>query len=92
MENRQLLYFTRIVELGSFTKAAAELHIAQPSLGQQVRNLEEELGTALLVRIRGVLNRLKRVQSCFNMLREFWRTCERRKKRFWPCPINLRAT
>jgi LysR family nitrogen assimilation transcriptional regulator len=47
MENRQLLYFTRIVTLGSFTKAAAELRIAQPSLGQQVRNLEEELGTAL---------------------------------------------
>ena len=41
--------------LGSFTKAAAELRIAQPSLGQQVRNLEEELGTALLVRhSRGV--------------------------------------
>lgn len=55
MENRQLLYFTRIVELGSFTKAAAELRIAQPSLGQQVRNLEDELGTALLVRhSRGV--------------------------------------
>ena len=55
MENRQLLYFTRIVTLGSFTKAAAELRIAQPSLGQQVRNLEEELGTALLVRhSRGV--------------------------------------
>lgn len=55
MENRQLLYFTRIVELGSFTKAAAELRIAQPSLGQQIRNLEEELGAALLVRhSRGV--------------------------------------
>jgi LysR family nitrogen assimilation transcriptional regulator len=55
MENRQLLYFTRIVELGSFTKAAADLRIAQPSLGQQVRNLEEELGAPLLVRhSRGV--------------------------------------
>ncbi len=55
MENRQLFYFTRIVALGSFTKAAAELRIAQPSLGQQIRNLEEELGTSLLVRhSRGV--------------------------------------
>ncbi len=55
MENRQLLYFTRIVALGSFSKAAAELRIAQPSLGQQVRNLEGELGTMLLVRhSRGV--------------------------------------
>lgn len=56
MESRQLLYFARIVELGSFTKAAAELRIAQPSLGQQVRNLEDELGAALLVRhSRGVI-------------------------------------
>ena len=55
MEIRQLLYFTRIVSLGSFSKAANELRIAQPSLGQQVRNLEEELGTKLLVRhSRGV--------------------------------------
>jgi LysR family nitrogen assimilation transcriptional regulator len=55
METRQLLYFTRIVALGSFTKAAAELRIAQPALGQQVRHLEEELGAGLLVRhSRGV--------------------------------------
>ena len=55
MDNRQLLYFTRIVALGSFAKAATELRIAQPSLGQQVRNLEEELETRLLIRhSRGV--------------------------------------
>jgi LysR family nitrogen assimilation transcriptional regulator len=55
METRQLLYFTRIVALGSFTKAAAELRIAQPALGQQVRQLEAELGAELLVRhSRGV--------------------------------------
>jgi LysR family nitrogen assimilation transcriptional regulator len=55
MEVRQLVYFTRIVTLRSFTKAAAELRIAQPALGQQVRNLEEELGVTLLLRhSRGV--------------------------------------
>ena len=55
MELRQLHYFTRIVALRSFTKAATELRIAQPALGQQVRHLEEELGVTLLVRhSRGV--------------------------------------
>jgi LysR family nitrogen assimilation transcriptional regulator len=52
---RQFQYFTRIVELGSMTRAAEQLHIAQPALGAQMRQLEEELGTPLLQRhSRGV--------------------------------------
>lgn len=55
MEVRQLLYFTKVMALRSFTKAASELRIAQPALGQQVRNLEQELGVTLLNRhSRGV--------------------------------------
>jgi LysR family transcriptional regulator, nitrogen assimilation regulatory protein len=55
MEVRQLAYFIKVVGLRSFTKAAAELRIAQPALGQQVKNLEEELGVTLLIRhSRGV--------------------------------------
>jgi LysR family nitrogen assimilation transcriptional regulator len=50
MDLRQLKYFARIVELESITAAAETLHIAQPSLSQQVANLESELGTQLLVR------------------------------------------
>jgi LysR family nitrogen assimilation transcriptional regulator len=43
------------VELGSMTRAAEQLHVAQPALGSQVRQLEEELGTPLLHRhSRGV--------------------------------------
>jgi LysR family nitrogen assimilation transcriptional regulator len=43
------------VELGSMTRAAEQLHIAQPALGSQMRQLEDELGTPLLQRhSRGV--------------------------------------
>lgn len=50
MRSRQLEYFVRICELGSITKAAAALNIAQPALGTQVRALEEEFGAKLLER------------------------------------------
>ncbi|MCH8138573.1 MAG: DUF1501 domain-containing protein, partial [Proteobacteria bacterium] len=42
MTIRQLTYFLRIVDLKSFSKAAAYLHVAQPALGLQVRKLEDE--------------------------------------------------
>ncbi|WP_432534431.1 LysR family transcriptional regulator [Kineococcus arenarius] len=55
MELRQLRYFTEVVEAGSFTAAAARLHLSQPSLSSAVARLESEVGTALLVRTpRGV--------------------------------------
>lgn len=55
MELRQLRYFLRIVELGSMSKAAKDLYIAQPALSSQITNLESELGVRLLSRsVRGV--------------------------------------
>ncbi|MBI2770645.1 MAG: LysR family transcriptional regulator [Burkholderiales bacterium] len=53
MEIRQFRYFVRIADLGSFSRAAQALHIAQPALSQQVAQLEEELGQALLTRLPG---------------------------------------
>jgi DNA-binding transcriptional LysR family regulator len=50
MELRQLRYFVRIVELGSLSRAAADLYIAQPALSQQLASLESELKLRLLVR------------------------------------------
>ena len=55
MELRSLGYFVRIAELGSFTRAAAHLRLAQPALTRHVQRLEEELGVALFTRAnRGV--------------------------------------
>jgi LysR family nitrogen assimilation transcriptional regulator len=52
---RQLKYFVAIVEAGNMTRAAEQLHVAQTALGMQIRQLEEDLGVALLTRhSRGV--------------------------------------
>jgi DNA-binding transcriptional LysR family regulator len=48
---RQMAYWLAVVEEGSFTRAAARMHISQPSLSQQIRALEDELGGDLLERL-----------------------------------------
>jgi LysR family transcriptional regulator, nitrogen assimilation regulatory protein len=50
MDLKQLEYFVRVAELGSFTRAALELDVAQPALSRQVRLLEVELRQPLLLR------------------------------------------
>ena len=50
MNLKQLEYFVRVAELGSFSKAARVLGIAQPALSRQVRALETELRETLLLR------------------------------------------
>ncbi|EBU7498253.1 LysR family transcriptional regulator, partial [Salmonella enterica subsp. enterica serovar Typhi] len=50
MDLRQLKYFVKVVESGSFSKAANVLHVAQPALSLHVKHMEEELGVALLHR------------------------------------------
>src|SRR5205823_4692725 len=78
MELRSLGYFVRIAELGSITRAAAHLRLAQPALTRHVQRLEEELGVALFTRAnRGV--RLteageKLLESAARILRDVERT------------------
>lgn len=50
MELKQLLYFAKVAELNSYTRAADELDVAQPLLSRYVRQLEVELGRNLLIR------------------------------------------
>lgn len=56
MEVRHFRYFVRIVEDGSFSRASLGLHISQPALSKQIRELESEIGVKLLARsVRGVI-------------------------------------
>lgn len=50
MDIKQLFYFVRVAELGSFTRASIVLDVAQPALSRQVRLLEVEVRQNLLVR------------------------------------------
>ena len=50
MDLKQLEYFVRVAEMGSFTRAAIALDVAQPALSRQVRLLEVELHQNLLTR------------------------------------------
>src|SRR5256885_15795644 len=56
MELRHLRYFLAVGEALNFTKAAAQLRVAQPALSRQVQDLEDEIGVDLMKRSpRGVI-------------------------------------
>src|SRR5260370_6442327 len=52
VELRHLRYFVAVADAGTFTQAAERIYIAQPTLSQQIRRLEEMVGTPLFRRRR----------------------------------------
>lgn len=74
MDLKGIRYFVQIAELGSITRAAQHLRVAQPALSRHIHALEQELGVSLLVRLpRGVrLTTAGRqfLEHCQRILRE----------------------
>jgi DNA-binding transcriptional LysR family regulator len=52
MEMHQLRYIVAVARAGSFSRAAEQCHVSQPSLSQQILKLEEELGERLFDRMK----------------------------------------
>lgn len=52
MELHQLRYVMAVSRTGNFSRAAAQCHVSQPSLSQQIQKLEEELGERLFTRLK----------------------------------------
>ena len=50
MDIRQLRYFVGIVNSGSFSDAAAHMHVAQSALSRHIKSLEQTIGSELLKR------------------------------------------
>lgn len=50
MDLRVLRYFLMVAKEQSFTKAAQQLHITQPTLSRQLADFEKELGVSLFIR------------------------------------------
>ena len=65
MDMKQLQSFTAVVKYRSFTKAAERLYLSQPTISTHIRNLEEELGTCLIIRTKRSVDVTPRGQELY---------------------------
>ena len=77
MELRHIRYFIAVAEELNFTKAAQRLSTAQPSLSQQIRQLEDEIGTPLFQRTHGKVSLTPAGRALLKEAREIHRRVER---------------
>lgn len=83
MKLTQLQYFMCISECGSFTKAAEQLHITQPSLSKAIAELEVEAGTTLLLRTKSGVQLTQEGQIVLEQVRNILRETDELSEMFW---------
>ena len=64
MELRVLKYFLTVADEGNITRAADILHVTQPTLSRQLMELEDEMGTSLLIRGKRSVTYIYRSEGC----------------------------
>ena len=95
MNLRQIEYFVALAELSSFTRAAEVCHVAQPSLSQQIRALEAELGGALVARHARGIDLTEAGRAFLPEAREVLNACTRAREsaqrafRLYPEIVNV---
>lgn len=87
MLSRHINYFLAVAEHGSFTRAASALHVSQPALSQQIRQLEESLGVPLFDRSGERFISLMQEKSGDSTPAGRYRNWERVNGRFMMLPI-----
>jgi len=80
MELRHLKYFVTVAERQNFTRAAEELHVAQPAISQQIKSLEDELGVSLLHRTKRSVKLTAAGHAFLSEAREILAHAERSKQ------------
>ncbi|MGF6636602.1 LysR substrate-binding domain-containing protein [Paraburkholderia sp. 35.1] len=80
MDVRQLKYFVTIVDSSSLSKAAERLYVAQPSLSQQIANLESELKAKLLIRSPQGVTATEAGKALYRLARDVLRRMEQIKQ------------
>lgn len=87
MLSRHINYFLAVAEHGSFTRAASALHVSQPALSQQIRQLEESLGVPLFDRSGRTIRLTDAGKSGDSTPAGRYRNWERVNGRFMMLPI-----
>lgn len=89
LEDKRLRIFVTAVECGNFTAAARLLHITQPSVSQNVAELERDLGAQLLVRNRNEVSLTEKGRQFYGYARQILHWYKVAQDAFRPNPADL---
>src|SRR6059058_3848925 len=81
VELRHLRYFVAVAEMENVSRAALKLHVSQPALSRQIRDLEDEIGFCLLERTAKSVRLTEAGRAFLNDARELLRQADEAVKK-----------